>query len=137
MKSTFLNFFSNRSRGGLKEYFCIQFFEHCEVSGLHHQRHLTEMRNARQSPSLMPMVWKKIHDPPQYYFEHNGQTYLFKMEIHREHFEKKVIKKYHAYIIWQNVGSVIMESYEFEYDKKTQTQIEIEIETTVGFVQMN
>ena len=43
----------------VQEYFCIQFFEHCAVSGLHHQRHLTEMRNARQSPSLMPMVWKK------------------------------------------------------------------------------
>ena len=83
------------------------------------------MRNARQSPSLMPMVWKKIHDPPQYYFEHNGQTYLFKMEIHREHFEKKVIKKYHAYIIWQNVGSVIMENYEFEYDKKHKVKLKL------------
>ena len=76
-----IDFFLIFSQTGPEGYTCtIQFFEHCAVSGLHHQRHLTEMRNARQSPSLMPMVWKKIHDPPQYYFEHNGQTYLFKME---------------------------------------------------------
>ena len=32
--------------------------------------------------------------------------------IHTEHFEKKVIKKYHSYIIWHNVGIVIMENYD-------------------------
>ena len=40
---------------------------------------------------------------------------------------KKVIKKYHAYIIWQNVGSVIMENYEFEYDKKSKNNLKLKL----------